>query len=543
MTLAGQLVKNRMGDAAMVDRLLNATAVLGALILISTPARAQAPFHLQEATIDQIRGELMAGRVSCRVLIGHYLKRIEAYDHAGPTLNAVQTVNRHALDEADRLDAAYRASGPVGPLHCIPVLVKDQVETSDMPTTYGSILFKQFTPRRDATVVKKLKASGAIVIGKTNMGEFAAGYLGSGFGIVRNPYDPARSPAGSSSGSGVGVAANFAVLAVAEDTGGSIRGPAAHGNAVGLRPTVPLVSRFGMMPATPTQDTLGPIARTVRDAALMLDVIAGYDPNDPVTAYVEGHIPNTYTDFLKRDGLKGAKLGVLRIPLDPKADSQSNDYQKVRAVIDRALAAMQAQGAHIVDPIPIPEILKQVDKLYTDNVYETEQGIDSYLAAHPDAPVKTLRDILLTGRVVPSRSNRLITNIGKTTSDPGYLSVIQRREELRQAVLKMMADLQLDAIVHATFDYPPGRIPPEPLTIADPAGVGDLGNNRRLAPLLAFPALSVPAGFTPEGLPVGIEFLGRQFSEGRLLALGYAFEQATHHRRPPMTTPPLPGEP
>jgi Asp-tRNA(Asn)/Glu-tRNA(Gln) amidotransferase A subunit family amidase len=157
--------------------------------------------------------------------------------------------------------------------------------------------------------------------------------------------------------------------------------------------------------------------------------------------------------------------------------------------------------------------------------------------------VKTLRDILLTGKVVPSRTNRLITNIGKTTSDPGNLSVIQRREDLRQAVLKMMADLRLDAIVHATFDHPAGLIPSQPLTIADPGGVGDLGNNRRLAPLIAFPALSVPAGFTAEGLPVGIEFLGRQFSEGRLLALGYAFEQATHHRRPPMTTPPLPGEP
>jgi amidase len=527
----------------MADRLLNAIGLLGALILVSTPARAQAPFHLQEATIDQIHGELMAGRVSCRALIGQYLKRIDAYDHAGPMLNALQTVNRRALDEADRLDAVSGANGPKGSLHCIPVLVKDQVETSDMPTTYGSILFKQFTPRRDATVVKKLRAAGAIVIGKTNMGEFAAGYVGSGFGIVRNPYDPARSPAGSSSGSGVGVAANFAVLAIAEDTGGSIRGPAAHGNAVGLRPTVPLVSRFGMMPATPTQDTLGPIARTVRDAALMLDVIAGYDPNDPVTAYAEGHVPTSYTDFLKRDGLKGARLGVLRLPLDPKADPQSEEYKKVRAVIDRAVSAMQAQGAQIVDPIPAPEILKQVDKLYTDNVYETEQAVDGYLAAHPGAPLKTLRDILLTGKVVPSRTTRLITNIGKTTSDPGNLTVIQRREELRLTVLKMMADLRVDAIVHATFDYPPGKIPTDALTIADPAAVGDLGNNRRLAPLIGFPALSVPAGFTPEGLPVGIEFLGRQFSEGKLLTLGYAFEQATHHRRPPMTTPPLPGEP
>ena len=216
----------------MTNTLVNATWLVSALVLMASSARAQAPFHLQEATIDQIHAELKAGRISCRELIGHYLKRIDAYDHAGPGLNALQTVNRRALDEADRLDAAYRSSGATGPLHCIPVLVKDQVETSDMPTTYGSILFKGFTPSRDATVVKKLRAAGAIVIGKTNMGEFAAGYVGSAFGIVRNAYDPARSPAGSSSGSGVGVAANFAVLAIAEDTGGSIRGPAAHGNAV-----------------------------------------------------------------------------------------------------------------------------------------------------------------------------------------------------------------------------------------------------------------------------------------------------------------------
>jgi len=339
------------------------------------------------------------------------------------------------------------------------------------------------------------------------------------------------------------VAANFAVLAVAEDTGGSVRGPAAFGNEVGLRPSLPLVSRFGMMPATPTQDTLGPIARTVRDAALMLDVIAGYDPNDPVTAYADGHVPSTYTEFLKRDGLKGARLGILREPLDRKADTASDDYKKVRALVDDALRAMRVEGAVLVDPLPVPDIFKQVDKLYEDNVYETEQATDSYLAAHTNAPLKSLHEIMLSGKVIPSRSNRLIANIGKSTSDAGYLSVIQRREELRQAVVKLMADNHLDAIVYATFDYPPRVIPADPLTIRDTAAVNDLGNNRRLAPMIVFPALTVPAGFTPEGLPVGIEFLSRQFSEGTLFRLGYAFEQATHHRRPPTTTPRLRGEP
>jgi len=275
----------------------------------------------------------------------------------------------------------------------------------------------------------------------------------------------------------------------------------------------------------------------------MLDVIAGYDPNDPVTAYADGHVPTTYTEFLKRDGLKGARLGILREPLDRKADAASHDYKKVRAVVNDALQAMRSEGAVLVDPLPVLGIFKQVDKLFEDNVYETEQAIDSYLAAHTNAPLKSLHEIMLSGKVIPSRSNRLIANIGKSTSDAGYLRVIQRREELRQAVLKLMADNHLDAIVYATYDHAPRVIPADPLTIRDTAAVTDLGNNRRLAPLIAFPALTVPAGFTPEGLPVGIEFLSRQFSEGTLFRLGYAFEQATHHRRPPSTTPPLRGEP
>jgi Asp-tRNA(Asn)/Glu-tRNA(Gln) amidotransferase A subunit family amidase len=224
----------------------------------------------------------------------------------------------------------------------------------------------------------------------------------------------------------------------------------------------------------------------------MLDVIAGYDPNDPVTAYADGYVPATYTEFLKRDGLKGARLGVLREPLDRKADPASEDYKKVRTLIDDAFRAMRAEGASLVDPLPLPEIFKQVDKLYEDNVYETEQAIDSYLAAHTNTPLKSLHEIMLSGKVIPSRSNRLIANIGKSTSDAGYLSVIQRREELRQAVLKLMADNHLDAVVYATFDYPP-MIPADPLTIGNPAAVTDLGNNRRLAPLVAFPALTVPA--------------------------------------------------
>src|SRR5262252_3480854 len=536
----------------MLDSFSIKTTML-VLVLLSTAssAAAQAPpsgatpagFHLLEATIEDIHGAFQSKRITCRELVNLYIKRIEAYDKEGPHLNAVQTMNSRALQEAERLDAAYASSGRVGSLHCVPVLLKDQVETSDMPTTYGSEIFKDFVPRRDATITMKLKKAGAIIIAKTTMGEFAAGYLGSGFGIVRNPYDPARSPSGSSSGTGSGIAANFAAVGIGEDTGGSVRGPAAFNSLVGLRPTVPLVSRFGMMPATPSQDTLGPIARTVKDAALLLDVIAGYDPNDPVTAYSAGQVPPTYTAFLNKDGLQGTRLGVIREPFDPKTDTASDEYKKVKAVMDNAIADLKRLGAEVVDPIAIPDLKDRVKKGFDDNVFETEPAIDAYLAKHPNAPAKSLREILVTGKIAPSRSSRLMTNVGKTTEDPGYLKVPLIREQTRQIVLQLMADNRLDALVYATYDHPPAVIRDDALTNPSFLDLADAGNNRRLAPMLGFPALSIPAGFTTDGLPVGIEFMARPFAEPALFKIGYAFEQGTHNRKPPATTPPLRGEP
>src|SRR3989454_2851956 len=520
-------------------------------LLLTTSAAAQAPrtaataagFHLLETTIEDIHAAVQSKRITCRELVNLYIKRIEAYDKEGPRLNAVQTINPRALQEAEQLDAAVASSGRVGALHCIPVLLKDQVETSDMPTTYGSVIFKDFVPRRDATVATKMKKAGAIIIGKTTMGEFAAGYLGSAFGIARNPYDRGRSASASSSGTGAGVAANFATVGIGEDTGGSVRGPAAFNSLVGLRPTVPLVSRFGMMPATPSQDTLGPIARTVKDAALLLDVIAGYDPNDPVTAYAAGQVPPTYTAFLNRDGLRGARLGVIREPFDPKTDTASDDYKKVKAVLDKGLADLKRLGAEVVDPLTIPDLKDRVKRGFDDNVFESEPAIDAYLAKHPNAPAKTLREILLTGKVVPSRCTRLIANDGRTTDEPGYLKVLLLREETRQIVLQLMADNRLDALVYATFDYPPAIIPADVLTNPSFVDLADPGNNRRLAPILGFPAMSVPAGFTADGLPVGIEFMGKPFAEPTLFKIGYSYEQATHNRKPPATTPQLRGEP
>jgi amidase len=307
-------------------------------------------FHLLEATIDDVHAALRSGRTTCREVVGLYLKRVSAYDKTGPGLNAVQTINPRALQEADRLDAAFKSSGPVGALHCIPVLVKDQLEATGMPTTYGSAVFRDFVPQRDATVVTRLRNAGAVIIGKTTMGEFASGIVGSVSGPIRNAYDPRRHASGSSGGTGSGVAANFATIGIGEDTGGSVRGPASVSSLAGLRPTVPLVSRYGMFPARPSTDTVGPMARTVKDAAIVLDVIAGYDSNDPLTAYAVGHIPASYTSALRRDGLKGAHIGVIRQPMDAKTDAGSEDYRKVKAVIDKAIGELRALGAELVEP-------------------------------------------------------------------------------------------------------------------------------------------------------------------------------------------------
>jgi Asp-tRNA(Asn)/Glu-tRNA(Gln) amidotransferase A subunit family amidase len=377
-----------------------------------------------------------------------------------------------------------------------------------------------------------------VILAKTTMGEFASGYLGSAFGIVRNAYDQTRIASGSSGGTGAGIAANFATVGIGEDTGGSIRGPAAANNLVGLRPTTQLVSRHGMLPARPTTDTLGPIARSVKDAAMVLDVLAGYDGNDPTTAEAVGRLPMTYTQSLDRTALRGARIGVIGQPLDPKADSTSEEFLQVRTVIDRALADLRRLGAEVVDLAPIRDVAVRSARLYDDNLYETETATDAYLAQHPNAPVKSLREILLSGTVVPGRARTLIASLGHSTTEQGYLQLLLAKEVLRQEVFVRMADQRLDAIAYATFDYPPLRIAPDALTRKDIDLTG-LGNNRRLSPVIGFPAITVPAGFTSDGLAVGLELMARPFAEPLLMRLAYAYEQETRYRKPPASTPAL----
>jgi amidase len=536
----------------MLQRGLSRGLVLAAICASATGYAAQKPvpqrFHLIEATIDDIHAAMKAGQITCRGLVELYLKRIDAYDKAGPALNAVQNINPRALQDAERLDTVLKSSGPVGPLHCIPVLVKDQVETMDMPTTYGSAAFKDFVPNRDATIVVRLKKAGAIILGKTTMGEFAAGYVGSAFGIVRNAYDPSRHPSSSSGGTGSSIAANFAAVGIAEDTGGSIRGPAAVNSLVGLRPTVPLVSRFGMWPASPTRDTLGPVARTVRDAAILLDAIAGYDPNDLITAYAYGMVPPTYTAFLTTDGLKGARIGVIREPMDASTDPTSDDYRKVRAVTNKAIMELQRLGAELVDPLRLPS---RAGAPGTNTggappgagAAVEEQAVNAYLAQHPNAPIKTFRELLLSGKVSAKRVLQMMDAVGRTPNDPRNLPALLASEELRQTWLKVMADNKLDAVVYATFDHQPDVIPPDILTEYSLRVGYPRGSNRSLSPSLGFPAITVPAGFTSDSLPVGLEFMGRPFAEATLFRFAFAFEQATKNRRPTPLTPPLRGEP
>jgi amidase len=496
-------------------------------------AQAQPRFQLLEATIDGIHAEMRAGRISCAQLVQAYIDRIKAYDQKGPTLNAVQNINPGAAKQAAELDAKHQASGTLaGPLHCIPVLVKDQFDTNFVPTTYGSALFKTFVPERNAAVVDRLQAAGAIILAKTNMGEFALAYSGSAFGDCHNAYDPSRSPSGSSCGTGVGIAANFAAVGIGEDTGGSVRGPAAHNNLVGLRPTLQLVSRAGMFPVTPTRDTLGPITRTVRDAAILMNVIAGYDPRDPVTVWSYGQVPEDYTRFLAPNGLKGMRVGVIRVPTDDSTDTTKPDYKETQSALTKAVADMAARGAEIVDPVEIPNLFKLIARAGGGEVYEPEEAINGFLAQHKNSPVHSFRELAESPVVIARRREAFQKGLGHTTKELGFLEESIARDELRVAVLRAMADNRLDLLFHATYDHAPSPVPKS-----------TPGTNRRLAASLSFPAISVPGGFYADGLPIGVEFLGRPFAEGLLIRAAYDYEQATKHRRPPATVPALPGAP
>jgi Asp-tRNA(Asn)/Glu-tRNA(Gln) amidotransferase A subunit family amidase len=508
---------------------------VGLTAIAATSGVAAQSFQVEEATIAQIQQALRDKSVTCRQMVQAYLDRIAAYDHNGPALGAVLILNSKAVTEADQLDADYAKSGPVGPLHCVPLVLKDNFDTVDLPTTGGSASLTGAQPKQDAFVVARLRKAGAIILGKSNLHEFAlAGTTMSSLGgQTLNPYDLTRTPGGSSGGTGVAVATNIGVAGTGSDTVNSIRSPASANALVGIRPTKGLLSRAGVMPVSETQDAVGPIARTVADAARLLEVMAGYDRNDPSTAWSVGNTPAHYTQFLEQNGLQGARIGVLRTML-----GSGPEHQEVNAVMAAAITAMQKAGAVIVE-VDAPAL--DAGKLIADNdvqKYEFKALINAYLATIPNAPVKSLSEIIASQKFhKPSLEKFLVSADAYQNGmeEPDYKERLLRNQRTRQTLISLMAEHRLDALV-----YPLQKRVVVPVTESNQAD-----RNGILASVTGFPAITVPAGFSqastaaPLGVPVGMDILGRPWSEGRLLQIANGFEQATHYRKPPASTPPL----
>jgi len=482
---------------------------------------------VSEAGVETLRDALDRGMVTSRQLVGQYLARIAAFDQAGPGLNAVIAVNPQALQAADALDRERAAGRRRGPLHGIPIVLKDNYDTSDMPTTGSSVGLATWQPPRDAFQVARLREAGAIIIGKTNLHELAAGIVtvSSLGGRTRNPYDPARNPGGSSGGTGAAVAASFAAAGMGTDTCGSIRIPAAHNNLVGLRPTMGLSSRTGIIPLSHTQDVGGPIARSVHDVAIMLDATVAPDPADPVTTVAGIRRPSSFLDGLNRDSVRGLRVGVLT-PFFGDTPEDAEVGNIVRAQIER----MRAAGA-----VPVEFVMPDVVTLMEGTAvidFEFKFDLMDYLAQRPGAPVASLGEILDRGLYhldLDAQFRRRQATAERTSE--AYRTALARRERLRGALLAAMDAQQLDVLV-----YPPIR--------RRAARLGDAqggGNNCQLSASTGLPALVMPAGFTPDGFPVGIEFLGRAFDEPRLLAIGATLERLAPMRRAPASTPPLPA--
>jgi Asp-tRNA(Asn)/Glu-tRNA(Gln) amidotransferase A subunit family amidase len=493
-------------------------------------SRAQAPsaggsgFDALEKTIPELQTAMAAGTVTSRQLVEAYLARIAAYDKQGPTLNAIVAINPNALSIADTLDAERKAGRVRGPLHGIPVLVKDNYETIEMPTSAGSMALASFHPPADAFQVKKLRDAGAVILAKTNMHELAAGIFtaGSRFGQTRNPYDLDRNPGGSSGGTGAGIAANFAAAGMGSDTCGSIRIPASHNNLVGLRGTHGLSSRSGIVPLSSTQDIGGPLARTITDLAIMLDATVGADAADAVTKDGAAHIPASYRDLLRPDALKGARIGVVRALFGSAAEDR-----EVTAIVNKALDAVKESGAEVIDVV-IPGL----DELLTSSSLinsEFKFDLADYLAQHANAPVKSLGEVLDKGLYhLALEATFRARNAPEKRETDQYRRALVRRAALRHAVDAVLAEHRLTALVYPTIRRKPARI-----------GDGQAGSTCQLSAHTGLPALGLPAGWTDDGLPIGMDLLGPAWSEATLLALGYSLEQTLKPRRAPFSTPAL----
>ena len=502
-------------------------------------------FELDEATVADLQKRMGSGELTSRRLTEAYLGRIAALDRRGPELRSVIETNPDALAVAESLDAERKAKGPRGPLHGIPILVKDNVDTADrMTTTAGSLALDGSTPPRDSGVAARLREAGTIVLGKANLSEWAnfrssrsvSGWSARG-GQCRNPYALDRNPCGSSSGSGVAVSANLAPLAVGTETDGSIVCPATTCGVVGIKPTVGLVSRAGIIPISHTQDTAGPMARTVADAAALLAALAGADPRDPATAEGKGRAGDpassagtSHAGALRPDGLRGARIGVAR--------NLAGFHPDTDRLFEEAVAEMKRCGAEVVDPADVPNVKELGDPEMEVLLYEFKADLEAYLAAlGPKAPVRTLADVIAfneknRNREMPFFGQELFLKAqdkGPLTT-PAYLEALEkcRRLSRKEGLDAVLDQHRLDALVAPTG---------APAWVIDPVS-GDhfVGGNSTPAAVAGYPSISVPMGFV-FGLPVGLSFLGRAWSEATLLRLAFAFEQATRHRRPPRFLP------
>ena len=493
---------------------------------------SQAAYDVMEKTIPQLQEAMAAGTVTSRELVEMYLARIAAYDKQGPGLNAIVTLNPDALATAAALDAERRAGRVRGPLHGIPVVVKDNYETMEMPTTAGSIALAGFHPHTDAFQVRRLKDAGAVILGKTNMHELAAGItsISSSGGQTRNPYDLDRNPGGSSGGTGAAVAANFAVAGMGSDTCGSIRIPAGNNNLVGLRGTRGLSSRTGIVPLSSTQDIGGPLARTITDLAIMLDATVGPDPADASTRLGEGRVPKSFRDALggyrpplqSAEALKGTRIGVVRTLFGTAPEDQ-----EVTAVVNKALDTIKQSGAEVLD-VTVPGL---DDLLRDSSVINAEFKFDlaDYLGRHEDAPVKSLGEILERGLYHSAlEAGFRLRNAPEKRDTEEYRRAMILRTALHQTVLAVLDEYRLNAMVYPTLRRKAARIPD-----------AQAGSNCQLSAHSGLPALGVPAGFTDDGVPVGMDLLGRDFGDAELLSIGFSLEPLLKLRRPPFSTPAL----
>ena len=492
-------------------------------------------FNILETTIEQVHAAYKSGELTCCQLVQMYLDRIEAYDKKGPAINAIITLNPDALKEADRLDAAFKSSGFVGSLHGIPIIMKDQGDATPMPTTLGSLLFKDHYPDRDAFVVDKLKKAGAIILAKSTLGELGGGDThGSLFGSTKNPYDLERTAGGSSGGSGASVSANFCTVAVGQEGFASIRRPSTWNCVSGMRPTAGLVSRAGVYAGWPSVNgSLGPMARTVADLAKLLDVMVGYDPDDPVTARGVNHIPDSFTKFLDKNGLQGARIGILRESMGYDAEPGSEDFNEITEVFDKAVADLQAAGAEVIDPIAIAQLKALVAKR-AGSFIDEEESFKVYLGRSKRPPYLSRAEAMQSPdfqKVVKGARERWTRN----PKPEAHYEYLKAKEELMTNLLKVMADHKLDAIVHKSVEHQPTLIKDG----INPPYVDQKGAPHINTFLVYVPSVVVPAGFTRDYLPAGITFLGRPYDHGKMIKFAYAYEQATKHRKPPASVTPL----